>query len=1455
MKTLATTLLCIITFLTCAYQAHATHALGADLSYVCIGPNQYEFKYTLYRDCIGIPAPSTINLQAYSQSAGYIVSITLSPSATSCLSNSGYGHGDELPLTCAPTLCSNGSLPGVEVYNYCGTLTLPQQRSDWKVSLTHCCRNAAITNLQSPDAYNQHIYTLINNENGIQNSSPIFTNYPTAFFCAGNPVSIDQGTVEPDGDSLVFSLINPLTEDNLSIPYLPGFSPSYPLVTTTPFTLDPNTGRIEFTPTAGQSAVLDVLVQEYRNGVLIGEVIRDMQYIVTTCSNQMPDVVGNTVNNLNGGTLSNGTITVCANQSLSFDFTAADPDLDSVTVELLPFAGNAPIVTSGSGSTVMVSVQWTPDNSQAGRNMIYIRLKDDACPLNASNLISIPVIVLGQFDAGSGGVVCNTSGSVQLFASGASSYTWTPTTGLSDPNIANPVANPSVTTTYYVTGGGNICGSAYDSVTITVNSNSVNPVVTADDSIVCERGSTFIRTSNSYSSYQWSPVGGTYITHYARVFPVGTTTYHLTVTDATGCRGYDSVSVTAKSVNVALTVIDEDCQGNGGSVYATASGGVAPYTYVWGSGDTTDSISGLAANVTHRLTVTDAIGCDRFVPITIKPYWDSVSLYATDSFLCPGEQTQLVSLPTAEILGCGTDTATCHGNSREAIVDAFGMYSGSDEGNIYTYPNGQTSGRVQYLIRADELNNRNIFGGELSDLGIYLNDPYSNPFGSVRFCNIQISMGCTSDTTLDGTWITGLHPVANHTLFNHWFTVGWGAIPFNLNDYTWDGTSNVVIEICYTVDGCTSGIPIGRDIRETYTTYKSVHMLRGFGSAFCNNPSGAPLLGNFRPFFQFNYCPYNTGAGYTASWYPPLTGNPLNPTVSPDTTTTYVVSITQNGTNCVQYDTITIQVADLAVSVDADTTVCSANAIHVGATVNNSQGGLLYIWSSATATFDDIHSTTPLVSFSQSSTIVLEVYDSLLMCPVYDTMQITLDTACVSQITGIVYHDMNGNCLTEPADTGLSNVLVELDGSVYTFTDASGEYTFNTYQGAHNVVHFVPQYFGLQCPNPNTIPVTVAAPGLVYSGNDFYDTIQPSATDVEVSLFCPPAEFNEVSQYEIVIYNRGSLPASPVVEFDFDSDLYYVTANIVPTTIYATNTLLTWNLPPIPAGQGVRISVYLQIPFTAPIGTALTNEVTANPITGDWTPLNNVQSCTDTVVTGVPFDPNDKQVSPRGYGPKGYITVDDKTLDYMIRFQNVGTAPAVNVVILDTLDTELDIPSFRAGTASHSYTLDIIDNHILKVTFANINLPDSATNEPASHGYITYSLDLKTGLPYRAEITNRAGIYFDQNPVIMTNTVTNTLVKKEDIISDTTSVQDVTYFGKQVKVYPNPANDVVHVSVPATIACNVVLMNNTGQVVSHAQTENGTTTLQTGSLPAGVYFLKVMDEFGNSTVKRVSLVR
>ena len=266
----------------------------------------------------------------------------------------------------------------------------------------------------------------------------------------------------------------------------------------------------------------------------------------------------------------------------------------------------------------------------------------------------------------------------------------------------------------------------------------------------------------------------------------------------------------------------------------------------------------------------------------------------------------------------------------------------------------------------------------------------------------------------------------------------------------------------------------------------------------------------------------------------------------------------------------------------------------------------------------------------------------------------------------------------------------------------------------------------------------------------------------------------------------------------------------------------------------------------------------------NWTPgLVNVLSLDDAdpvvdiycgVVTGS-YDPNDKRGFPTGTVTQHFILPNGQ-INYVIRFQNTGTDTAFTVVIRDTLDTDLNIFSVQSGAASHNYNFRMYGPRILEWTFNNILLADSNTNEAASHGFISFTVDQLKNLADGTPINNTAGIYFDFNSPIITNTSKHIvhrnvqwMVGKED---DRLWSKD-----ERLSVLPNPSNGSFKINYNSTALGDVKMevYNILGAKVYESKANKNDISFNAAihlqEIPKGAYTLIVSDSKGTYRTKIV----
>jgi gliding motility-associated-like protein len=342
-------------------------------------------------------------------------------------------------------------------------------------------------------------------------------------------------------------------------------------------------------------------------------------------------------------------------------------DQVTVTVNALPQISAGPDVTICIGDSAQlgasggVSYVWTPNNGTLSctgcsnpiafpaATTTYVVTGTDANGCTSTDSVTVVVNPMPVANAGPDVTVCNNS-SAQLNASGGTTYSWQPTTGLSNPNIANPTATPPANTTYTVTVAN---GSCVDTDTVTVNISSVITMTFTVTPPTCN-GSCDGEISASVSggtgpgtyTYAWS---NQQAANPATGLCAGT--YMLTVTDGNGCTGVDSAVVVDPTV-VTVTASASPatiCYGQTSTLTPVGAGGTGSnYTYVWTPGSTlsctscTNPVASPLLTTTYFVTAADGNGCQSVqgqVTVTVNPPL-GVNSYGTAS-ICSGTSTPI----------------------------------------------------------------------------------------------------------------------------------------------------------------------------------------------------------------------------------------------------------------------------------------------------------------------------------------------------------------------------------------------------------------------------------------------------------------------------------------------------------------------------------------------------------------------------------------------------------------------------------------------------------------------------------------------------------------------------------------------------------------------------------------------------------------------------------------------
>lgn len=413
-------LLSLVLFLFRIQEVRASHAMGADLTYECMGGNQYRLTFSFYRDCSGIPAPASID-----------INIT-----NSCgLANPGPLFLNPLPSSptqispvcpTATSTCNGGTYTGIEEWIYQGVVTLPGPCADWTFSHAESARNAAITTITGAGSDNLYVYSLVNNTGTLCNNSPTFSNRPVPFACVGQRFTFNHGAYDVDGDSIVYQMITPLNNPGSTVTYLAGYSSTQPVLSSPPVSFNPVSGDVRMTPTQADVTVFAVLVNEYRNGVLIGQVERDIQLTVNACNNFLPFLSG-----ING--TPQFTQNVCAGNNISFFIASIDTNVSNTTTITWDYSIPGATFTTTGAHRDSAFFSWTPSSADISPSpyCFTATVQDDNCPYQGTQIFSYCITVRGiDPDAGPDQTInCNTTTTLNGSATGGGgiyTYTWNP---------------------------------------------------------------------------------------------------------------------------------------------------------------------------------------------------------------------------------------------------------------------------------------------------------------------------------------------------------------------------------------------------------------------------------------------------------------------------------------------------------------------------------------------------------------------------------------------------------------------------------------------------------------------------------------------------------------------------------------------------------------------------------------------------------------------------------------------------------------------------------------------------------------------------------------------------------------------------------------------------------------------------------------------------------------------
>ena len=871
-------------------------------------------------------------------------------------------------------------------------------------------------------------------------------------------------------------------------------------------------------------------------------------------------------------------------------------------------------------------------------------------------------------------------------------------------------------------------------------------------------------------------------------------TYYYTVTDAAGCSLSDSVHLIPQSIYTAqITVTPIVCPATtAGSMTVNVSGG-GPYTYLWSNGATTQTLTNLTDSSSFSVTATDGSGCQA---ISSNGYIQVVPAFADSLTSSPCSSTV-----TALVTGGGNAPFT------------------------YLWSSGQTTATITYTLYYSYEVTITDANGCSSSQSFY---PYTSGI-QLDSVNSQVNPTCGATGGIIARPLNGVAP----------FTYVWsnGATTDSIG-----GLSGGSYEVTVTdANGCTG-------IGYYYLYQNSIGTSPGNNYPACGGTNGGITLYTSGGTPPYNYAWSNSSTNHTNIASGLGTG-------------TYTYTVTDAG-GCADTgsDILTAQ-GNYTVNVISTPTSCNPNTPTGAVNVTVTNGGtapFVFTWQvyNYNGSAFDTATSAGLGGLPYGTSLWLQsaidangCTDSNVIYTNTDTGGVTINYAasCYDDITGYAYTDLNGNCIMDAGEPGNANMMIIATGNGLTYyanTDSNGFYDIQVLPGTYTVTAYTNT--GGSCIESSCIASytpTLSGTGVVSSGNNFGFTSGP-AFDLVVHTGYLPSSPGSTKEYWVYYYNQGSAPVNNVVlTFVHDPNLTLISTNPPFSSYDAATYTITWNLGTVPVSQWIvwtqQVTMEFNVPSNLPLGTLLTAYDSITPVVGDCNPSNNVQFLAD-VVSGS-HDPNVKEVSP-----SGDITDADSVLNYTIRFQNTGNAPATKVVVIDTLSPLVNPASLVVGASNFPYKYTLSGNGIITFTFDPIYLPDSAQSADSSIGFVNYSVNVRSGNPIGTQIKNTASIYFDLNPAVVTNTTVST------ISLSTTGIRNITAGDMSITVSPTPVHDKSLFSIEGATGEVLFEINDVaGQKIFEKTTTDPNVVFDSGTFAPGIYIYTARDAKGNTCTGKI----
>jgi len=446
------------------------------------------------------------------------------------------------------------------------------------------------------------------------------------------------------------------------------------------------------------------------------------------------------------------------------------------------------------------------------------------------------------------------------------------------------------------------------------------------------------------------------------------------------------------------------------------------------------------------------------------------------------------------------------------------------------------------------------------------------------------------------------------------------------------------------------------------------------------------------------------------------------------------------------------------------------------------------------------------------------------------------------QIKGNAFFDLNSNNVIDHAEPYTSYLPVSINHAV-AFTDSNGYYSYFT-PLAGSLPMSLPFKNGFQSSNINLNVV----PGYIQYPVDLsYLKLANAVPDLGVHIIpLTNASINDSTSYLIQVSNQGNKTVSGSVTLKFNANFHIVSSS--PNgTINTANNVISWSLPSvfaIGAVQYYKLTLSPTAPLVLNSVTHFYGQVFADSTFIDPTPNDNFDTLEQLVYSNSLS--NLKTATPIGQGTNHRI-LPESSIIYTIHFSNNTNHPSINVVLIDTLDEDINPSSFEIIGSSHSSCVAERNGSVVKWVFNDILLPSHSVDPVNSEGFVTFKVKLLEGLPIHKKIHNTATIYFSGEAAIRSNTTLHTLEYFLTVEETTTNYE--------WSIFPNPMSSASELIASYTTQekLTMELISMDGKLISKMASNTGKFSIQKGELSPGIYLVTVRNEKQLLVTKKIAV--